>query len=85
MKAVETTGIIDNNNILKINKQINKQFLNKSVRILILLPEEKDTADEINEKVWLKSISNNLVFDFLNDPQEDIYSVTDGKPFEYEA
>ena len=85
MIAVETTGIIDNNNILKINKQINKQFLNKSVRILILLPEEKDTADEINEKVWLKSISNNLVFDFLNDPQEDIYSVTDGKPFEYEA
>jgi len=84
MKAVETTGIIDKNNILKINKQLNKEFLNKSVRILILLPDEKETFNEINEELWLKSISHNLVFDFLNDPEEDIYSLTDGKPFEYE-
>ncbi|MBT3207963.1 MAG: hypothetical protein HN704_05345 [Bacteroidetes bacterium] len=85
MKVVETTGIIDNNNILKIDKTINKQFLKKSVRVLILLPEENDKSDEIDEKLWLKSISNNSAFSFLNAPEEDIYSLSDGKSFGHEV
>ena len=84
MKTIETTGIIDSNNIIKINKKINKQYLNKSVRILILFPEENEKSDDIDETLWLKSISDNQTFDFLNDTQEDIYSLIDGKPFEYE-
>ncbi len=79
MQAIETTGIINNNNILKIQHKINKQFLNKSVRILILL--EPESTDEIDEKLWLKSISQNNAFNFLNDSEENIYSLTDGTPF----
>jgi len=29
----------------------------------------------------MKSISSNPTFDFLNDNGEDIYSLTDGEPF----
>ena len=84
MQAIETTGIINNNNILKIQHKINKQFLNKSVRILILFNQEPESTDEIDEKLWLKSISQNNAFNFLNDSEENIYSLTDGKPFKYE-
>ena len=84
MQAIETTGIINNNNILKIKHKINNQFLNKSVRILILFNEELESIDEIDENLWLKSISQNSAFNFLNDSEEDIYSLTDGNPLEYE-
>ena len=49
MQAIETIGIINNNNILKIQHKINKQFLNKSVRILILFNEDLEGTDEIDE------------------------------------
>lgn len=34
---------------------------------------------ENDEEIWLNSISKNPVFDFLNDPAEDIYSLDDGE------
>ncbi len=37
--------------------------------------------DEPEEALWLKAVSKNPVFDFLKAPEEDIYSLTDGKPF----
>jgi hypothetical protein len=30
---------------------------------------------------WLKAAACNPVFDFLKDPEEDIYSLEDGRPF----
>ncbi|XWK86981.1 MAG: tetratricopeptide repeat protein [Phormidium sp.] len=36
---------------------------------------------EIDEQEWLQAAANNPVFDFLNDPEEDIYTLADGKPF----
>jgi len=33
------------------------------------------------EELWLKSISANPAFDFLQDPNENIYSLADGEPF----
>jgi len=41
-------------------------------------------SKDIDEELWLKSISDNHAFDFLNEPDEDIYKLTDGKPFYYE-
>lgn len=31
------------------------------------------------ENLWMRSISKNAAFDFLNDPAEDIYSLDDGE------
>ncbi|CBN56205.1 MULTISPECIES: type II toxin-antitoxin system Phd/YefM family antitoxin [Kamptonema] len=36
---------------------------------------------ELEEYEWLKAVATNPVFDFLKDPEEDIYTVADGKPF----
>lgn len=49
-----------------------------SVRVLILSDEEA-----INEKSYLEFISRNSALDFLNEPEEDVYSSKDGKPFKH--
>jgi len=45
------------------------------VRVILLMPEE-----ELNEQTWLNAVSNNPSFTFLDDPEEDIYSLEDGQP-----
>jgi hypothetical protein len=50
-------------------------------------PEEMDNdessqnTEDIDEYEWLKAAARNPAFDFLNDPEEDIYTLADGKPF----
>ncbi len=76
MKAIETTGIIDKQHRLVLDEVL--PFTEKSkVRVIILLPEESD----ICEKEWLKAATLNPAFDFLKEPEEDIYTREDGKPF----
>jgi predicted DNA-binding antitoxin AbrB/MazE fold protein len=36
---------------------------------------------DIDEMDWLRSASNNPAFDFLKEPEEDIYTLADGRPF----
>jgi hypothetical protein len=38
--------------------------------------------DEIDESKWYSALKGNDVFDILNEPSEDIYTKSDGKPFE---
>jgi len=48
-----------------------------SVRVLILSDE-----DEKNEELaYLRTISRNPALDFLNEPEENVYTKEDGKPF----
>lgn len=37
--------------------------------------------DDISEEEWLRFASVSGGLDFLNDPEEDIYTLEDGKPF----
>ena len=39
------------------------------------------TEEIDDEKLWLLSISKNPVFNFLNDVEEEIYSIDDGELF----
>ena len=48
------------------------------------VPEITDTDDNLNEADWLKASLSNPAFAYLHDPEEDIYTISDGKPF-YEA
>jgi hypothetical protein len=34
------------------------------------------------EYLWINSISKNPSFDFLSEPEEDVYSPIDGEPFD---
>jgi hypothetical protein len=78
MKVIEINSKTDKNGHLKLDYNLKKS--ESKVRVLIML--EDDDFDRVEEEaIWLKSISSNPAFEFLNDPSEDIYSLTDGKPF----
>jgi hypothetical protein len=51
-------------------------------RFQALIQEESDWEEgEIDEIEWLRAAATNPAFDFLKDPEEDIYTLEDGKPF----
>lgn len=75
-KALEVTGTIDEQRQLHLDEPL--PIVGPSgVRIIILIPEETD----ISETEWLRSTASNSAFDFLKEPEEDIYTLADGKPF----
>ncbi len=75
-KAIEITGTIDEKHRLLLDEPI--PIAGPShVRVIILLSEDADIA----EQEWLRAAAANPVFDFLKEPEEDIYTVADGKPF----
>lgn len=77
MRAIEINTKTDKYGHLKINYPLNQRESN--VRIIILVDEKNDETEK--EDFWLKSISTNPAFDFLQDPNENIYSLADGEPF----
>ncbi len=79
-KAIETTGTIDARHHL-IPDETLPITGPTHVRVSHLLPEETD----INETEWLQAAATNSAFDFLKDPKEDIYTLSDGRPFHDEG
>jgi hypothetical protein len=82
MTAIEMTGIVDENHQLKLDGVLPIAGP-KRVRVIVLSPLT-EIADDWNEMEWLKASLSNPVFEYLRDPEEDIYTIKDGKPF-YEA
>ena len=77
MKAIELNTKTDKSGHLKINYALDKK--ERNVRVIILVDEKNN--EDFEEKLWLDSVSSNPAFDFLKDPDEDIYSLNDGRPF----
>ena len=75
LTAIETTGTIGQNGKIVIDETFSVSETT-SVRVIVLFPESED----LDENAWMQTASKNEAFDFLNDPDEDIYSATDGKP-----
>jgi len=83
MTAIEMTGMVDENHQLHLDGVL--PFAGpKRVRVIVLSPLTEN-ADDWNEMEWLKASLKNSAFDFLSDPEEDIYTLKDGKPFHDEA
>ena len=79
LTAIELTGTIDEQHQLRLDDTLPITGP-KRVRVIVLYPLEA----EWNETEWLQAAARNPAFEFLNDPGEDIYSLTDGKPFHAE-
>lgn len=80
MTAVEVTGTIDENHQLKLDQPLPITGpISVRVIVLYLTPEEPGKAQ------WLQAAANNPAFEFLNDPEEDIYTLADGKPVQDEV
>lgn len=79
LSAIEVTGTIDADHHLHLDTTLPISGPRR-VRVIVLYPPE-----ELSETEWLQAAAQNPVFQFLHDPAEDIYSVTDGKPFHDEV
>lgn len=82
MTAIEMTGTVDENHQLQLDGKLPIAGP-KRVRVIILSLLTEFT-NELTETEWLKASLSNPAFEYLRDPEEDIYTVNDGKPF-YEA
>jgi hypothetical protein len=80
MKAIEIKAKTDDTGNLKLDIPLKRK--NRQVKILVLFKEDDELLDD--ENVWLYSNSNNPSLDFLNEPEEDIYSLTDGEPINHD-
>jgi hypothetical protein len=76
MTAFEVTGIIDERQQLQLDTHLPIRGP-KRVRVIILYSSD----DELSESEWLQAAATSPAFHSLHDSAEDIYSVTDGKPF----
>jgi hypothetical protein len=77
LKAIETTGVIDRERRLLLDEPLPITGPSR-VRVIILVTEDTD----VTEQEWLAAASTNPSFDFLKEPVEDIYTLSDGKPFD---
>ena len=77
MKAIEARGAVDRDGRLTVEERIPLPAAG-DVRVIVLAPDDEE---ELDEQTWLRAAAMGGAFDFLNDPAEDIYSPTDGKPF----
>ena len=75
-KALEVTGTIDAQRQIILDEPLPIEVPTR-VRVLITLLEDED----IKEKEWLLAAAGDPAFDFLKDPEEDIYTLADGRPF----
>ena len=75
-KAIETIGTIGAQHQLVLDGPLSIAGPTR-VRVIILLPEDSD----ISETEQLQAAAANPTFDFLNDPEEEVYTLSDGEPF----
>jgi hypothetical protein len=77
MRAVELSGHLDAAGQLHLDEPLRGLGAGR-VRVLILLPEEQD----VDQAEWLRAAAGSSAFDFLRDPEEEVYDEHDGKPFD---
>ena len=75
MKAIELISKTDQQGHLKIDYHLDKK--ESDVRVIILYDDHNEIEEET---LWLKSISKNPAFDYLREPTENIYTLSDGEP-----
>ena len=75
-KAIETSGTLDDQRHITLDESL-PELEGKRIRIIVLVPE----SDDIPESEWLHAAVTSSAFDFLKEPEEDIYTLEDGKPF----
>jgi hypothetical protein len=79
VRAIETTGVIDEKSQLRLDAPLPVVGPSR-VRVIVLIPEEE--CREISESEWLYTAATNPAFEFLKEPEEDIYTLADGRPFD---
>ncbi|MDA3812242.1 MAG: hypothetical protein PF518_18135 [Spirochaetaceae bacterium] len=79
IKKIELIGHIDKNHHLIVDQQL--PFAPGDVNIIVFPSNEIVEDDDISTMDILRTAQAGGAFDFLNDPEEDIYTLEDGVPF----
>ncbi|MBN2551096.1 MAG: hypothetical protein JXB15_18180 [Anaerolineales bacterium] len=77
LAAIEVGGTVDENRQLRLDQELPITGPRR-VRVIVLFPAE----EEPDEREWLYAAARNPAFASLRDAEEDIYSLSDGKPFD---
>jgi len=80
LTAIELTGTVNDDHQLKLDEVL-PQSVPKHVRVIVLY----SPVDEWDEKKWLHAATLSTAFNYLKDPEEEIYTLSDGKPFHDKA
>ena len=76
IKAIEVTGEIDQKGELHLDEALP---VVGPIRVRVILLFEN--SEDLSEQEWLRALASNPDFEFLKGPQEDVYTLADGKPF----
>lgn len=76
LTAIEVTGVVDEKHQLRLDELLPISGPQR-VRVIVLYP----LSQEYDENEWRYSAARNPAFADLASPEEDIYSLADGKPF----
>jgi len=79
LRFVELSGEVNEQHELKVSGPVPLNGPSK-VKVLVFPEQEED----IPEDVWMRFLASNEAFAFLKDPEEDLYTLEDGKPFSNE-
>ncbi len=74
-QAIEALGTIEQDRLVRLDEPL-PAGVSGRVRLLILIGE-----DDLSEQDWMRAAALSGGLDFLNAPEEDIYTLEDGKPF----
>ncbi len=80
LNAIELTGTVDENSQLRLDDRLPIPGP-KRVKIILLYSNDPDWE----EGEWLYAAARSPAFDYLREPQEDIYTTEDGQPFRDEV
>ena len=76
MKTIEAVGTIEQDRRVRLDDPL-PAGVSGRVRLLILIGE-----GDLSEQDWMRAASDGGSFNFLSAPEEDIYTLEDGKPFD---
>jgi hypothetical protein len=76
MKAIEVIGTIEEGCRVRLDEPV-PAAIGERVRLIMLVGE-----DEATDQEWLQAATHGGAFDFLKHPEEDRYTLNDGKPFD---
>jgi hypothetical protein len=80
VNTIKYNTVIDEN--AELHLTLEPEMKNKPVKVYIVSDDE---SEDLSLKELMMLLKGNPVYDFLNDPEEDIYTINDGKPYKHDV
>lgn len=88
LQTVETTANLDENGVLHLKEPIRGIEAGEVLVIVVARPRNDkipEQYDDISPEEWYRAMMSSSALAFLKDPAEDIYTLEDGEPINWDA